>query len=99
FFFQAEDGIRDFHVTGVQTCALPIYASHRPQGSPAARSGHNNPAANTNAAVVFPTPRGPVNRYAWAARPLASVPRSILTAAAWPRTLSQLTAVNLLLGF
>src|SRR5690606_1821956 len=23
---QAEDGIRDFHVTGVQTCALPIYA-------------------------------------------------------------------------
>src|SRR5690606_17432180 len=25
FFFQAEDGIRYFHVTGVQTCALPIY--------------------------------------------------------------------------
>src|SRR5690606_40521196 len=24
FFFQAEDGIRDFHVTGIQTCALPI---------------------------------------------------------------------------
>src|SRR5690606_40052108 len=24
FFFQAEDAIRDFHVTGVQTCALPI---------------------------------------------------------------------------
>src|SRR5690606_42108752 len=24
FVFQAEDGIRDFHVTGVQTCALPI---------------------------------------------------------------------------
>src|SRR5690606_26042471 len=24
FFFQAEDGIRDFHVTGVQTCALPL---------------------------------------------------------------------------
>src|SRR6266511_2245684 len=27
FFFQAEDGIRDFHVTGVQTCALPILCS------------------------------------------------------------------------
>src|SRR5690606_39825388 len=27
FFFQAEDGIRHFHVTGVQTCALPIYKS------------------------------------------------------------------------
>src|SRR6478736_9477909 len=25
FFFQAEDGIRDFTVTGVQTCALPIF--------------------------------------------------------------------------
>src|SRR2546430_4266087 len=27
FFFQAEDGIRDLTVTGVQTCALPIWAS------------------------------------------------------------------------
>src|SRR2546421_5685718 len=27
FFFQAEDGIRDLIVTGVQTCALPIYVS------------------------------------------------------------------------
>src|SRR5438093_12877571 len=26
FFFQAEDGIRDWSVTGVQTCALPIYS-------------------------------------------------------------------------
>src|SRR5690606_41046595 len=25
FFSQAEDGIRDFHVTGVQTCTLPIF--------------------------------------------------------------------------
>src|SRR5437762_4796425 len=29
FFFQAEDGIRDTSVTGVQTCALPISARHR----------------------------------------------------------------------
>src|SRR5205807_3945454 len=27
FFFQAEDGIRDYKVTGVQTCALPILIS------------------------------------------------------------------------
>src|SRR5256885_7347700 len=27
FFFQAEDGIRDYKVTGVQTCALPISPS------------------------------------------------------------------------
>src|SRR5439155_9304540 len=29
FFFQAEDGIRDGHVTGVQTCALPIFIEAR----------------------------------------------------------------------
>src|SRR5256885_5385251 len=29
FFFQAEDGIRDYKVTGVQTCALPISAMPR----------------------------------------------------------------------
>src|SRR5437879_2516046 len=29
FFFQAEDGIRDTSVTGVQTCALPIYGKQR----------------------------------------------------------------------
>src|SRR5699024_1736452 len=29
FFFQAEDGIRDRNVTGVHTCALPIYAEGR----------------------------------------------------------------------
>src|SRR5258706_6025209 len=29
FFFQAEDGIRDWSVTGVQTCALPIYLEQR----------------------------------------------------------------------
>src|SRR5262252_10809079 len=30
FFFQAEDGIRDHCVTGVQTCALPIFAAQMP---------------------------------------------------------------------
>src|SRR5688500_19684747 len=29
FFFQAEDGIRYYKVTGVQTCALPIWAAQR----------------------------------------------------------------------
>src|SRR5690606_40356744 len=36
FFFQAEDGIRDFHVTGVQTCALPILRLTREPSSNAA---------------------------------------------------------------
>src|SRR5438445_10128364 len=32
FFFQAEDGIRDIGVTGVQTCALPILAAAKASG-------------------------------------------------------------------
>src|SRR5688500_20307199 len=34
FFFQAEDGIRDYKVTGVQTCALPISAGAKRSGAP-----------------------------------------------------------------
>src|SRR5688500_11594604 len=33
FFFQAEDGIRDYKVTGVQTCALPILKEMRDRGN------------------------------------------------------------------
>src|SRR5438874_345379 len=33
FFFQAEDGIRDLYVTGVQTCALPIFSLPDPPES------------------------------------------------------------------
>src|SRR2546426_12697220 len=42
FFFQAEDGIRDYKVTGVQTCALPISwgrgSRHGPAATPASSS-------------------------------------------------------------
>src|SRR5439155_18439517 len=41
FFFQAEDGIRDGHVTGVQTCALPILRSCVARSSPQATSLHS----------------------------------------------------------
>src|SRR5256885_7714557 len=34
FFFQAEDGIRDYKVTGVQTCALPIFLAHVARANP-----------------------------------------------------------------
>src|SRR3712207_7641992 len=37
FFFQAEDGIRDIGVTGVQTCALPIWVYANRRGPPADR--------------------------------------------------------------
>src|SRR5215467_7775035 len=41
FFFQAEDGIRDYKVTGVQTCALPILRSYA-CGKPRCRC-HDDP--------------------------------------------------------
>src|SRR5256885_8462960 len=40
FFFQAEDGIRDYKVTGVQTCALPISALQRGDGAAGAHCIH-----------------------------------------------------------
>src|SRR2546427_10186799 len=39
FFFQAEDGIRDLTVTGVQTCALPISLLQRERSSAPAEAG------------------------------------------------------------
>src|SRR3712207_8509529 len=42
FFFQAEDGIRDIGVTGVQTCALPIFA----QGNAESRAQDEEPATD-----------------------------------------------------
>src|SRR6478735_2350578 len=46
FFFQAEDGIRDYKVTGVQTCALPISVS----GPTSATSASSGPSPDTVAA-------------------------------------------------
>src|SRR5690606_23686419 len=58
FFFQAEDGIRDFHVTGVQTCALPIYDIGY-KGIPSGYSFNEgaidyNPSAPNNNTAVAP---------------------------------------------
>src|SRR2546429_4629797 len=41
FFFQAEDGIRDVAVTGVQTCALPIWRAPRPGFRESRHPRHN----------------------------------------------------------
>src|SRR3712207_1280470 len=43
FFFQAEDGIRDIGVTGVQTCALPIYAGALVRVIAGELAGHAGP--------------------------------------------------------
>src|SRR5947209_19649176 len=51
FFFQAEDGIRDIGVTGVQTCALPISTPStgppRPRSAGRRRSGGPRPPRGT----------------------------------------------------
>src|SRR5699024_12157591 len=49
FFFQAEDGIRDRNVTGVQTCALPIY--RRPGGYRRQRRGRGRRSPRPRASV------------------------------------------------
>src|SRR2546430_4797391 len=69
FFFQAEDGIRDLTVTGVQTCALPIWPSspptwcwtpttRRPSTPRALRSG----GTPTTGQVAGPPPTRPALR-------------------------------------
>src|SRR2546427_536638 len=75
FFFQAEDGIRDLTVTGVQTCALPISgagrtapapdaaeAARRPRGGRAAGSRCRGHAASQSASIASVTG----NLAAWA---------------------------------
>src|SRR2546422_6306351 len=47
FFFQAEDGIRDVAVTGVQTCALPISAGGTKQQPPGEAPSATTQRTNT----------------------------------------------------
>src|SRR3712207_9418891 len=60
FFFQAEDGIRDIGVTGVQTCALPISASATATGSNLASStGPSSPSSATRQSLASSTHGSP----------------------------------------
>src|SRR5256885_4320009 len=66
FFFQAEDGIRDYKVTGVQTCALPILsgrAALEPSRQIKTLAARRQPDPPT-AAIGAPSPRrrGPTHR-------------------------------------
>src|SRR5690606_40615199 len=74
--FQAEDGIRDFHVTGVQTCALPI-------------SGGSFPADTLRAVLSYPA--GPIpTKWDHLLGPGAAssrkqiTPKRATTSASWP---------------
>src|SRR5260370_16121462 len=54
FFFQAEDGIRDSSVTGVQTCALPIWRrQHRSEAL--SRASICSARASTGRSTIFPS--------------------------------------------
>src|SRR5438876_5726946 len=68
FFFQAEDGIRDGRVTGVQTCALPISTIRRrwrrwprrssAEASDASVSGSSSTRSRIGSGMTVPTGRG-----------------------------------------
>src|SRR5689334_23946973 len=74
FFFQAEDGIRDGTVTGVQTCALPIWPrGPRRRGRPSFGStAPRLPPPPGSRARRLPRPRGS----AWRDRPRAEIGRA-----------------------
>src|SRR5690606_38994967 len=62
FFFQAEDGIRAFHVTGVQTCALPIFAvlANPLAADPAVIIGENSKAFEKGLTIISRLTNGKV---------------------------------------
>src|SRR5260370_10082720 len=67
FFFQAEDGIRDSSVTGVQTCALPIFAHRYLKEGTILPPGFMDTLRRDYAAVYFGAvgdPRVPGNEHA-----------------------------------
>src|SRR5438094_10524844 len=58
FFFQAEDGIRDRTVTGVQTCALPISPTvtvEPPSPPPGSSTAYGRPATVTCTVTAVPS--------------------------------------------
>src|SRR3712207_7894815 len=59
FFFQAEDGIRDIGVTGVQTCALPIFAHQIEKGGIVVDNGDARAALDHSplASGCWPAPK------------------------------------------
>src|SRR5439155_5136085 len=70
FFFQAEDGIRDGHVTGVQTCALPI---SRPRFFPDSSSA----SVPGKSEAVWPSSPRPSSSKSWTYRASRSEERRV----------------------
>src|SRR2546430_5661156 len=81
FFFQAEDGIRDLTVTGVQTCALPISRPWRAPPGPTC-----NWRARCASGAWATTGWARAKRRWRLARGLWQSPRAWATSARWPST-------------
>src|SRR5688500_19435672 len=67
FFFQAEDGIRDYKVTGVQTCALPISAGQLDEARRAAAIRETAECSTHRSTGMHPRSSGPSSRRAGSA--------------------------------
>src|SRR5436309_9027080 len=81
FFFQAEDGIRDFHVTGVQTCALPICPSCPREGIawPRRQGGRTlRPQGHPPRATALVRPPGPEGGSYASSRPARALSRRVV---------------------
>src|SRR5690606_40724826 len=78
FFFQAEDGIRDFHVTGVQTCALPISPPSPPTSTPSPTPFRRPPPPPSTVSWAPSSPTTPPWACPWTPNPPAwcCAPRS-----------------------
>src|SRR2546429_4556809 len=77
FFFQAEDGIRDVAVTGVQTCALPIFLTSILPGKAAAQAEFAK-HASPDKFVKYPQPEGTAP---YPSRPEYLIPTKVQTGA------------------
>src|SRR5215467_8274705 len=94
FFFQAEDGIRDYKVTGVQTCALPIYAiadsgRHPPIAIRAARVAKGGVRSNPRIAADHSASENLPDIRRW-----YTIPRPLKTHIAWVDVPKFLTVWN-----
>src|SRR3712207_1280015 len=77
FFFQAEDGIRDIGVTGVQTCALPICAAAR-------ATGRSSPSTSGIGSATTPSGSARSSRStAWGTRPRPRSTSAPVAPSAW----------------
>src|SRR5207249_11457632 len=76
FFFQAEDGIRDRNVTGVKTCALPIWTSRR-------RGTSSRPPFSRNSAGILPEPAAPRLHFLLDAGSPASASSAAMASVRW----------------